>query len=337
MSRAWRLGMLGALVAGLAFLSCAVGRATISVESISAIVIHALTRWNVGSWEPWQATIVWEIRLPRTVIAILVGGGLGLAGAVMQGLFRNPLADPGLLGVSSGGAFGAVLAVYTGLAAYFALAVPILALCFAIATGLTVYVVATMRGHPSTATLLLAGIAMTAIASAGTAALLSFSLSRWDVAREMIAWLLGGLNGRSWTDVVLVGPLVVGGYLYLHCFANDLDALAGGEEVASSLGIDVPIVRRNLLMVASAVTAATVAVSGVLAFVGLIVPHIIRLLFGPAHRWLLPGSFLGGAALLLIADLIARTVTSGELRLGILTSLLGGPFFFLLLLRRATD
>lgn len=288
---------------------------------------------ELGSWQPWEKVILWQVRLPRVLVGVLVGGGLSLAGAVMQGIFRNPMADPGVIGISGGASLGAVLAIFSGLAFRQVLWLPVGAFTVACGCAFLVYVLSTVRGKTSVLTLLLAGIAVGGIASSLTSFLLSLSFSEWFVGQEILRWLMGGLEGKTWTDVALTAPLVLGGSLLLLLFARDLNVLSSGEEVAQTLGVDVPRVRALLLLLATAVTAAAVAVSGTLVFLGLVVPHIVRLLLGPEHRSLMFGSFLAGAALLVLADLLARTIIAPEeLRLGVLTSLLGGPFFLYLLI-----
>lgn len=309
------------------------GGVDLSFARTAAILWNALTGGQPGDWPAWQQTVLITVRLPRVVLAALTGGGLAVAGAVMQGLFRNPMADPGIIGVSGGAAFGAVTALYTTGAAMAALLVPVAAFAGALGCALLVYVLATSRGHTPVSTLLLAGIAVAGIASAMTSFVLSLSLAEWEVGRQMLAWLMGGLEGRSWQHVAIAAPPVLLGSLWLLTYARDLDVMLTGEESAMSVGVDVPRVKRSLLALASLVTAATVAVMGVVGFVGLMVPHIVRLAVGPDHRRLLPTSFLGGAVFLLWADLAVRTLPFADLRLGVVTALTGGPFFLWLLVR----
>lgn len=287
----------------------------------------------MGGWESWEKTILFQVRMPRVLTGALVGGGLALAGGVMQGIFRNPMADPGVIGISGGASLGAVLAIATGLTISLPIVLPASAFLVSCICAFLVYAIATVRGKTSVMTLLLAGIAIGGIASSLTSFVLTISLPSWETGRKIVYWLMGGLDGKTWTDLALSTPLVLGGSLLLFCYARDLDVLTTGEETAQSLGIDVPKVRRDVLILSTAVTAAAVAVSGTLVFVGLLVPHILRLIVGPGYRFLLPTSFLGGAILIVLADLVARIIIAPEeLRLGVLTSLMGGPFFLYLLL-----
>ncbi len=326
----------GLVLAALALLLVAAMLGGMSLGAVRldvpAILLHDLTGISVGDWEPWHRVILWQVRMPRVLLGVLVGGGLALAGAVMQGVFRNPMADPGVLGVSGGAALGAVLALYTRLAFLQILFLPLCSFLTACGCAFLVYMIAAARGRTSVVTLLLAGIAVGGIASALTSFVLSLAVPDWFVGQQIVRWLMGGLDGRDWTHLASATPLVLGGSLLLLLFARDLNVLAGGEEAALALGIDVPVVRSVVLTLATAVTAAAVSVSGTLVFVGLLVPHIMRLLVGPAHLVLMIASFLGGAVLLVAADLLARTlIAPEELRLGVLTSLLGGPFFLYLL------
>jgi len=324
-------GLLLALIASVV-VATAFGGADVALDRTAAILWDALTGAG-GDFAPWERTVLLTVRLPRVLLAALTGGGLALAGAVMQGLFRNPMADPGIIGVSGGAAFGAVTALYVSSAAAAVLTVPLAAFAGAIGCALLVYGLATSGGRTPIATLLLAGIAVAGIASALTSFVLSLSLAEWEVGRQMLAWLMGGLEARSWQHVALAAPIVLGGSAWLLVYARDLNVLLTGEESALSVGVDVPRVKRTLLVLASLVTGATVAVMGVVGFVGLMVPHIVRLLVGPDHRRLLPASFLGGALFVVWADLGCRVLPLSDLRLGVVTALTGGPFFLWLLIR----
>lgn len=272
--------------------------------------------------------IVVQIRLPRIVLAAVVGGALAIAGTVMQGLFRNPLAEPSIVGVSTGAAVGAVAA----------LTVPVLTpiglqpLAFAtgLATAFGVYAVATRGGRTPIATLLLAGIAVQAFLGAVLSSLLVHS---GESLEEAVYWLMGHLHDSTWSDVGVTLPVVAGGALLLSAYARDLDVMALGETDAYHLGVEVERTKRLLLALATIVTAAGVAVAGVIGFVGLIVPHVMRLLVGPDHRVLMPVSAVAGAAFLVVADTIARggPVT---VPVGIVTAAAGAPFFLYLLRTR---
>lgn len=285
--------------------------------------------------DPTNRFILTQIRLPRVLLAALVGGALALCGAVMQGLFRNPLADPYLLGIASGATAGAALVIALHLDIYWG-AVPLGALIGGVLAVAIVYRIAQTRwAQLDTYALILSGVALAALFSAVTSFLLFYAGASQD-ARRVIFWILGGLGGAQWLYVLgLLGTLLIAGAVLL-LFARDLNALALGEEMAAHLGIEPRHLRKVLLLAVTLLTAVAVAVSGTIGFVGLIVPHILRLIVGPDHRVLLPASALGGAVLLTLCDALARTVLApAELPIGIITALLGAPFFLFLLRRRA--
>lgn len=331
-----RLAILVGLALALAFsvgLAASVGTARLSMERTWRILLHG-AGIGAADWPAWQQTVLLEVRLPRVLVAALAGGALAAAGAVMQAIFRNPMAEPGLLGVSQGAALGSILALYTGLALASPVWLPALAFVFAVGCAFLVYAIASRHGRTPVTTLLLSGIALGGVASALAAFVLSVSLDNFEIGRQMIAWLLGGLEGRTWVHFRISAPIIVGGTIWMMLYARELNILITGEETALSLGVDVPRVRRNLIVLASLVTAASVSVTGVVGFVGLMVPHIVRVLVGPDHRVLLPASFLGGAAFLVLADLLCRTALPfEEIRLGVVTGMIGGVFFLYLLVR----
>lgn len=274
--------------------------------------------------------IMREIRLPRMVLGVLIGATLGLSGAALQGYFRNPLAEPGIIGVSGAAAFGAVLALYTGLSAAFALALPLMAIAGAI---LAVLLLLALAGERGTLTLILAGVALSSLAGALTTLTLNLSPNPF-AAYEAVFWMLGSLTDRSLDHVWLSAPFILAGWVLLALAARDLDALSLGEEAAFSLGAD-PARTRLLVVTGTALsTGAAVAVSGVIGFVGLVVPHLLRPLVGHRPSRLLPASAFGGALLLTIADILVRIITPGtELKLGVVTALTGAPFFLWLVLK----
>lgn len=322
---------------GSVLMATAVGSVSIPISSIAAVLLAKTIGVIPANWLPDQAAyeaIVLYLRLPRVILAALVGGALALAGAVLQGLFRNPMADPGIIGVSSGGALGAVIAVMGGLAANALWSLPLLAFVGAAGATWAIYILSTQAGRTPLATLLLAGLAVSAFATAITSLLLTLAQDIFAF-REVLFWLLGGLDGRGWPHVGLAaGPILVGG-LFLLLFADELNIVAAtGEAGASSVGVEMQQTKRRLLMLTALITGAAVSVSGIIGFVGLIVPHIVRLIVGPDHRVLLSASFLGGACFLIWADLVTRTlVPTQDLRLGVVTALLGAPFFVYLLQR----
>ncbi|MFC1418314.1 FecCD family ABC transporter permease [Streptacidiphilus cavernicola] len=323
-------GLLAALLA-LLLLSAGLGAYRIPVGDLLASFRH---RAHLGGHALDQVadSVLWDVRLPRTVLAALVGASLGCAGALMQGLFGNPLADPGIIGVSSGGAVGAVAVIVLGVHTLGQWTAPAAAFAGGLATVLAVYVLSRSGGRTEVVTLVLTGIAVNALCGA----LIGLLLFAADPAAvdQVTFWQLGSLGSASWGQVLAVLPFAALGLLVAPRYAGRLDLLALGEGPARHLGVDVERLRLVLITVVALLTAAAVAVSGVIGFVGLVVPHLLRMAAGPGHRFLLPGSALGGAVVLVAADLAARTVAApAELPLGVLTALLGSPFFFWLLRR----
>ncbi|MGC9419379.1 MAG: FecCD family ABC transporter permease [Rhodovulum sp.] len=315
--RALILG-LGGLVAALFVGSLLVGPAALSpVESLSALV--------TGRGEA-AVLVMREIRLPRAILAVLVGASLGLSGAALQGYLRNPLAEPGLIGVSASAALGAVIALQTGLAAAHALALPGLALAGALVAVLLLLGLAGPRGGAFT--LILAGIAISALAGALTSLVLNLSPNPYAAA-DIVFWMMGSLADRSFTHVWLALPLTLVGWALLAGLGRGLDALTLGEDAAEAMGIRLSRLRLALVIGVAACVGAGVAVAGAIGFVGLIVPHLLRPLVGARPGRLLLASALGGAALLLASDLAVRLILpERDLKLGVLTAILGAPLFF---------
>jgi iron complex transport system permease protein len=295
---------------------------------------------GLGSEKPTALaeTVIWSLRLPRILLALAVGAGISLAGAAMQGLFRNPLADPGIIGVSSGAATGGVIAILFGgmlagsipnLVQY---ALPLCAMAGGVGVTFLIYRLSSIGGRTHIATMLLTGIAVNAIA----AALIGYVVTRFaddTQIRTITFWTLGSLAGANWQGALLVAGLTLLGGLWVLSQWRSLNAFLLGEAEAFQLGVNVQLVKRGLIFVTAAMVGVTVAACGIIGFVGLVVPHMIRLSLGPDHRWLLPGSAILGGAVLVAADLGARTlVAPAELQIGILTALIGGPFFLGLLL-----
>jgi len=329
-----RRATIAALLLSLA-LACAAAVAAGSVHLPLSGVLHAiLERLGVASGAeplpPPLATILWTVRLPRVALAALVGGGLAVVGASLQAVFRNPMADAGLLGIGSGAALGTLIAVRMGWASHVFLALPLAAFAGALAALLSVYAIAHAGGRPSLHGLLLTGLAVAALTGAGTSVLLV--LTEEFRVKAVLFWLAGGLEGRGWTHVQLAGAAIVGGSLLLLGLARPLDLLSLGEEEAASLGLRVHLSRLAVLALAALVAGAATAAAGSVPFVGLVAPHALRPLVGPLSHRLLPASFLGGAVLVVAADLAARTVsTSLDLPLGALTALVGAPYFLIAL------
>lgn len=276
--------------------------------------------------------ILFQLRLPRVLLAAMVGSALAASGAVFQGLFRNALADPAIIGVSSGAALGAVLVIVTiGAGSLAAFGVPLAAFVGAMATAFLVYRLARIGPTVHVATLLLAGIATAAVISSLMSLAMSFS---GEQIRNIYAWLLGGLVAQGWRSIAIVLPVVAIGLAGAGFVAHELNLVALGEERAAQLGIEIDRLKRRAIAVGALLAAAAVSVAGVIGFVGLMTPHLLRLFVGADNRRLLPASVLGGATLLILADLAARTVIApSELPVGVVTALLGGPFFLFLLRR----
>ncbi len=284
--------------------------------------------------------ILWQIRLPRIVLGAMVGAALAVSGAVMQGLFRNPLADPGLIGISAGAGLGAVAYVVVGSplvlvlpAALSVYGLPLSAFAGGLVSTFVLYRIATRGGRTSVATMLLAGIALGALAAALTGLLVYMADDRQ--LRDITFWSLGSLGGATWEKAITAAPFLLALFLATPLLADGLDGLLLGEAAARHLGIGVETLKRTAIVAVAAAVGASVAAAGPIAFVGIVVPHILRLALGPRHRGLLPASALMGATLLLAADAVARTlVAPAELPIGILTAVLGAPLFLWLLLKR---
>lgn len=277
-----------------------------------------------------QEAVLWFIRMPRLIIGLLVGGALALAGAVMQGVFSNPLADPGIMGVSAGASLGAVIAIALGVTSLSMFYMPAFAFVGAfVSVGITI--ILTWRNNKlDTTTLLLAGVAVSMLLGAFTSGILTM-INEYRL-REFLFWMVGGLDFRRWDHVALaVGPIVTGSVI-LMMLGRHLNVLVLGDTEARALGLPVMVYRMLFLFLASVVTATAVCVSGSIGFVGLVVPHIVRLLVGPDHRILLPMSAVGGALFLVFCDTLGRVVVQPvEIRVGIMTALLGAPYFLYLL------
>ena len=325
--------LLAASAAALVVTAAAVGPYSIPLSHTAAILLEPTGLRLLPTIGDTERAIVESIRLARIALALTVGAALGVAGAVMQGLFRNPMADPGIIGVSAGGALGAVVAIAAGVATASPLALPAMAFAGAAGALALVFAVAAAGGRFSMAALLLAGVAVSTFIAAIISAIVLFTADL-GAQREMIFWLAGGLDASRWQHVRLAAPPVLAGVVVAVLLTRDLNLLMVGEEEARALGVRVGLTRTVLLLAASLVTGTAVAFSGTIAFVGLIVPHALRLVAGADHRVLVPLSALGGAVFLLAADTVARVaVAPAEVRVGIVTALVGAPFFLLLLIR----
>ncbi|MGE9010109.1 FecCD family ABC transporter permease [Leptospira interrogans] len=332
------VGLLLAL-AGAALIALTMGAAGIPLSRLPA----ALGLWSDASPHPLAARdqlVLWSIRIPRIAAAAMVGGLLAASGAIMQGLFRNPLADPALVGVSSGGAFAAACAIvftdsHLGESLRFMQnqLLPLAAFFGSLATTIVLYGIASRSGRTSIAIFLLAGLAIAAIANAGIGLLVFIADDRQ--LRDITFWLLGSLSGATWPKVATLAPVLLFALIACLWIGRGLDVLVLGEAEAFHSGVDVERLKRISIVLVSAMTGVAVSICGVVGFVGIVVPHLLRLLIGPAHRLLLPASVLLGAILLVGADTLARTIVApAEMPIGILTAAVGAPFFLAMLLRQ---
>jgi iron complex transport system permease protein len=332
------LSGLGILLVWMVLLSSGIGAVSITPGEVLRILLHQIGI-NAGPVEELQSSVLLQIRLPRVLLGLLVGAALAVSGAAMQGLFRNPLADPGLVGVSSGAALATAIALVTagslqaaGMALPASFLVPFAAFAGGTGTTILVYRLATRGGRTDVATMLLAGIAINAMAGA----VIGFMIFLADdnQLRDLTFWTLGSLGGAVWRSVAIVMPLMLLAIFALPRLSKGLNALLLGETEARHLGIEVERLKKTIIVFVGLAVGAAVSVSGLIGFVGLVVPHILRLWIGPDHRFLMPGSALLGGLLLIGSDLLARTLAApAELPIGILTATFGAPFFLWLLLR----
>jgi len=326
------LPVLAAILVASILLAVAVGAVWIPPSTTIRLLAwkaHLTSRPPV----PYSTQVIlFQLRLPRVLLAVVVGAALATAGAIFQALFQNPMADPAIIGVSSGAAFAAVIVIVAGGGAAFAgMGVPVAAFVGALAIGFVVYRLARLGPTVQVSTLLLAGIAVAAVVSAAISLVMTFS---GEQIRSIYFWLLGGLGSRGWTSLLAASPLVVLGLAVALASVGDLNLSVLGEERASQLGLETERFKRLMLAVGCLLAAAAVSVSGLIGFVGLMTPHILRRLVGSDHRRLLPASILGGAAFMVLADLVARTIVSPEeIPVGAVTAVIGGPFFLYLLRR----
>lgn len=279
-----------------------------------------------------------DVRLPRVLVALIVGAQLGVSGAALQGLFKNPLAEPSVLGVSASAALFAQVTLFLGWAGAVAVSLPLAAIAGALLATLVLLSLVGTAKHGALELLVLGGVAVGQVAVALSALLMSMAVKDFTLAQRLLSWLLGSLDGRTWMHVLWgLGPLVVG-TAWLACRAKDLDGMTLGDSTALSLGVEVSRVRREVVMATALLSGTAVAVAGVVSFVGLIVPHLLRRLVGTSHALLLPASALGGGVVVVGADLLARVlVAPGELQIGVVTAALGAPWFALLLRKRLRE
>lgn len=325
--------LVAAFVAAIAIGSSQVSTYTVARVLLSQFLPVGMV--DLSGVTEAETVIVWLVRTPRVIVAALVGASLAVAGTQMQGLFRNALASPDIIGSSSGGALGAVIALVSGLAMRSLFYLPLFSFIGALLALFLVYGIATRRGRTPVATLLLSGVALNALIGAATSFMISMKFVRIEVAGEILFWLMGGLDNRTWEHVWITLPTFAIGLAVALVYARDLDVLSLGEETAMAVGTDVEKLKRIIVTSSALLTGGAVAVSGTIGFVGLVVPHVVRLIIGPKHRYLLPASALSGAVFLILTDILARTILRPEeIRLGIITAVFGAPFFLYLLIRQ---
>lgn len=318
------------VVGGLS--SALLGQYAISVGDVLRSIFAPLG-WTSYPEDPLAFSTLWNIRFPRIVLGVLVGAALAVAGAVMQAVFSNPLAEPGIIGVSSGASVGAALAMVFFPHALMGFGVPAAAFASGLVTASVVYTLSRSQGKADVVTLVLTGIAVTAVCTA--LASIATYIAPTTARDHIVFWQMGSLNGTLWSQVGTVSVVVVAGIIWALMMARQLDTLSLGERAASHVGVNVQALRLAAITLSTLLTAAAVAYAGVIAFVGLIVPHVMRLALGPLNRILIPGAMMAGALLVTISDLAARTlIPFADLPIGIFTALVGGPVFFILLRAR---
>jgi iron complex transport system permease protein len=333
---------LSGLVLTVMLVAVSFGSTSIPISTIAQILLNGMGLSHFArQWDPSADVIVWQVRMPVVVGAALVGAALAVAGVLFQGMLRNPLADPFLIGTSSGAALGAaigfVLPFDTVYGSFFPLTT-LLAFVGAIVTILFVYLIARTDGYTPVVTLLLAGVVVNAVLVAFQTLILTLSPHAQFGVQALFSWLSGGVTVTSWPPVVVVATLITAGIIFSLGLSGVLDAFALGEESAAHLGVHVERRKFLIIVVGSLLTAAAVSISGLIGFVGLVTPHMMRLLLGPNHRLLLPTSALSGAIFLTLADLLARTVIApAVLPVGVFTALVGAPFFLFLLRNSKRD
>lgn len=316
-------------------LSVAIGSVYIAPGQVVSVIACHLVPWLAdSSATDTQARIIWEFRLPRALLGLVVGAALAVAGAVLQAVVRNPLADPFVFGVSSGASVAAVAALTLATGTLATVSVPTAAFAGALITTLTVFLLAQQRGRVTPHRLILAGVAVSYLLSSVTSYLVLRASGPGQGVAEVLSWLSGSLAAAEWSDLGLPALVLVLATAGLVLLARILNAFLIGDETAASLGVDVGRVRLGLFVITSLLVGVVVAVSGAIGFVGLVVPHAVRMIVGSDHRWVLPASALAGGLLLVVVDIIARLILApSELPVGLLTATVGAPFFLWLLRR----
>jgi iron complex transport system permease protein len=327
------LPALAVMLAVVFTLSLGIGAVAIAPMQVTAILAERTVHLDLGlDFSRQQELVLWNIRLPRVLMGMLSGAGLAVAGASLQGIFRNPLADPGLIGSSSGGAVGAVSMIMLGTAPLGGFTMPVAAFGGALGVTTLVYLLSRHGGRTEVVTLILTGVALNAIAFSAIG-LMNFYATDAQL-RSIVFWQMGSLGGSTWRVALYTSPFVIAGVVLLLRTRHSLNLMMLGEREAFHLGLRTERVRMQVIGLSALVSGAVVAAIGIVGFVGLVVPHLLRLVIGPDNRTLIPAAALGGAVLMLAADLIARNILAPlELPLGIVTALVGGPYFLWLLHR----
>jgi len=329
--------VLGLVLLGCMLFSTCIGALSISLSEVWQMILFKIGITNTAAYEEQKALVFWIIRLPRICLAVLVGAGLGIAGASLQGLFRNPVADSTLIGVTSGASLFAVFVLmlnvkYLGIVNEVggAYAISLVSFIGAALTTMLVYQLSKVTGEGGVNTMLLCGIAINAFVGSITG--LMTYMATDEQLRSITFWNLGSLGGANWTSVIAVAPFVLCSVIFMPYLSKALNLLVLGDSQAAALGVNMVVLKRQVVILATMGVGSSVAVAGTIGFVGLVVPHIVRTTFGPDHKTLLIGSALGGAIVLTLADTISRTIVApSELPIGILTALLGTPFFLYIL------
>lgn len=320
----------------LAIVSTSMGATSITPYNVLIVILKSIPfigKFIKGDESRTHFLIIFMVRMPRIVMASLVGMGLAVVGASFQSLFKNPMADPYVLGISSGSALGAALAIVIKLpdAIKSLSVVTIFAFIGAVVTTVLVYYVAQVRGMVTTINLLLAGCAISFFMSALISIIMVFNL---EEANKIVFWMMGSFNASSWKDISIIGPVVFIGVAIIYFFYRDFNLMLIGEDSAKSLGVHTEKLKKIIIIISSMIMAVSVSFSGIIGFVGFIVPHMVRIIFGPNNKALIPFSALGGAIFLLFSDTVARTIASpAELPVGAVTALIGSPYFIYLLIK----
>ncbi|SMP71118.1 FecCD family ABC transporter permease [Anoxynatronum buryatiense] len=321
------IGTMGLLLVLVMAASLCIGAYFIDPREVFQILRHKL--WRVPVPNGMAGTIVWDIRLTRILLAVTVGAALASSGAVYQGIFRNPLIEPYILGVSSGAAFGAALAILFE----FPYSLQLLAFFFGMLAVTATYSVARMNGETPLVTLILSGVIISSLFSAMVS--IFQYIGTEEQLRRLVFWLMGGLYQATWSDIKTILPVVAVGVLLLWMNAWKLNVLSLGETEAKTLGIHTERTKAVLMVTATAITAISVSLTGIIGWVGLMLPHAARLIVGPDHRFLIPLAAIMGSIFLVICDTLARTISTGEVPIGIITAILGAPYLLFLLRRRS--